>query len=480
MKSDYQKTFDLVIEFFKKELVVGLSGKQDPTNKLIVPSPLDLVADMYNIMSQLKIASSLKKTRGHHIKIADISVKEQYFLLFGFGFLLDTFQSYIGDSKIFKTEHEAIQWILSECLYGFYDFKKANQEFVNRMIFFFENIFQGYDLSKFKKHMLKSSNKGNFMKKFDIVIGNPPYNGRKQGGGAGSGNPVWYKHVEMAFKLVRDDGYVCLIHPIGWRLDMNRKRIMKAQHLLFENQMLYLKVFIPFGEKVGAIVDWYVCQKRKATDLTTVQFLNGQRQYKVYGDIRPIPHYSSEEIDEILGAIFTIENNGLFARKVRGGLCVLNEEYKGKETNFPFVKGKNYLDGEFVHHSKPHIHQFFPKVYWSDSRQPHPKFDPGKGDVGIDDHIHYLPLSKNLKTAEVEAQFLIPIIVGEVGTFLQKIFAPTFWDGKDCHWNNPYPFSRIMIVPKALNGDQDVYTHFGIQKYATYIKGVINDKQETE
>jgi len=40
------------------------------------------------------------------------------------------------------------------------------------------------------------------MPKFDVVVGNPPYQGKQIGGGCTSGNAIWEKFVELSFMLL--------------------------------------------------------------------------------------------------------------------------------------------------------------------------------------------------------------------------------------------------------------------------------------
>jgi hypothetical protein len=45
-------------------------------------------------------------------------------------------------------------------------------------------------------------------------MGNPPYN---SGGILKGGGTIWPDFVKKAFKLVKDNGYICFVHPPGWR-----------------------------------------------------------------------------------------------------------------------------------------------------------------------------------------------------------------------------------------------------------------------
>ena len=52
--------------------------------------------------------------------------------------------------------------------------------------------------------------------KFDVVVGNPPYNMPRKNHLDGS-DILWDKFVFKAFDILKDDGHLVYIHPIGWR-----------------------------------------------------------------------------------------------------------------------------------------------------------------------------------------------------------------------------------------------------------------------
>jgi len=52
--------------------------------------------------------------------------------------------------------------------------------------------------------------------KFDIIIGNPPFNPPKTETGS-SGNSIWQNFVMKSFFVLEDKGYLCFVHPPGWK-----------------------------------------------------------------------------------------------------------------------------------------------------------------------------------------------------------------------------------------------------------------------
>jgi hypothetical protein len=89
----------------------------------------------------------------------------------------------------------------------------------------FINVIEG-DYLKYENNM-----------KFDACVGNLPFN--KQNGSA-SDEAIWPKFVEKTFDLVKENGYVSLIHPGGWR-NVDGK-FKKVQELLKTKKMEYLEI----------------------------------------------------------------------------------------------------------------------------------------------------------------------------------------------------------------------------------------------
>jgi hypothetical protein len=110
-------------------------------------------------------------------------------------------------------------------------------------------------------------------KKFDVVLGNPPYQTET---GSTRSKAIWPEFVKLAADCTADGGYVTLIHPNAWRLGKG-KGLDKLHVHLKDFHMQYLVVGDYdtgkkyFGSKVGTTADWYVAQKIKVEGgLTTV------------------------------------------------------------------------------------------------------------------------------------------------------------------------------------------------------------------
>lgn len=59
-----------------------------------------------------------------------------------------------------------------------------------------------------------------FPEKFDVIMGNPPYNSPKGESGS-NGNNIWTKFVMKSYYMLNDKGYLLFVHPPGWRKPTN-------------------------------------------------------------------------------------------------------------------------------------------------------------------------------------------------------------------------------------------------------------------
>jgi hypothetical protein len=99
---------------------------------------------------------------------------------------------------------------------------------------------------------------------FDVIVGNPPYN---QSGARATGNTIWQKFSKQSIEWLVPDGYLCFIHPNGWRKpNTPRGKFNGLWNLMTrQNRLVYLEIHdTRDGNKMfncGTRYDWYVLQK---------------------------------------------------------------------------------------------------------------------------------------------------------------------------------------------------------------------------
>jgi len=110
------------------------------------------------------------------------------------------------------------------------------------------------------------------IERFDIIIGNPPYNAS---GTKATGNTIWQTFVIKSITLLINDGYLCFVHPNGWRKPNTEKGKFYGlfDKMVKDNTMLYLEIHdTKDGMKqfnCGTRYDWYILQRKKNKNYKT-------------------------------------------------------------------------------------------------------------------------------------------------------------------------------------------------------------------
>jgi hypothetical protein len=112
---------------------------------------------------------------------------------------------------------------------------------------------------------------------FDVIIGNPPY---QIPVGPKNKETLWNKFVLQSLVVLEKNGYLCFVHPSGWR-DIKGK-FKQVQKELLSRNMLYLEIHsYKDGQKTfhsGTRYDFYVVQNKLADHTKTkIKFEDGKQ-----------------------------------------------------------------------------------------------------------------------------------------------------------------------------------------------------------
>lgn len=107
------------------------------------------------------------------------------------------------------------------------------------------------------------------VEKFDVIVGNPPY---QEQVGENKTKSLWDRFVKESYDILSDNGYILMVHPSGWRsLDGDYKYIQN----ILKGNLMYLEMHSDVdGQKVfGAATshDWYCFSKKKISNLTKIK-----------------------------------------------------------------------------------------------------------------------------------------------------------------------------------------------------------------
>jgi|688.fasta_scaffold00943_43 hypothetical protein len=132
-----------------------------------------------------------------------------------------------------KDENQRKQHILENMLYAS-ELNKKNI-IIYKQIF---NLNNDYKINIYEGDTLKMNIKTKFnIDKFDIIVGNPPYNkgGIKSFTGTKLGDAnetIWPKFVDFALNNLKKDGYLVFINPLSWlKLSHSLHNILLEKHI---------------------------------------------------------------------------------------------------------------------------------------------------------------------------------------------------------------------------------------------------------
>ena len=218
------------------------------------------------------------------------------------GFVLDIVNRYMGGlkSKI-KNEKKRRKHVLENCIY-FADINKTNI-YITKLLL---DPFNQYDLKFHQGDTLKLDIKKKWkLDGFNAVIGNPPYNAS---GNTGTGNTIWQNFVKEALnRWITKNGYLCYVHPPGWRKPNTEKSRFYGLYELMvrKNYMIYLSIHgIKDGIKTfgcGTRYDWYLIQRsRNEGNKTNIDDEKGIVFNIDMNDFHWIPNYNIMVVQKLL------------------------------------------------------------------------------------------------------------------------------------------------------------------------------------
>ncbi len=149
--------------------------------------------------------------------------------------------------------------------------------------------------------------KFNLNEKFDVVMGNPPFNDFQDNDGKkGGGNSLWSSFVKISLEILKPNAYLVFVHPAGWRKPESEYSKNKGLFKLMthDNTMKYLEIHnTDDGKRVfnaGTRYDWYVIQKHKSNNNTIIKDELGIEQNKNLKEWEFLPNYNIEIIKPLL------------------------------------------------------------------------------------------------------------------------------------------------------------------------------------
>jgi len=305
--------------------------------------------------------------------------------------------------------------------------------------------------------------------KFDIIIGNPPYQKEnKVDPSKLSAKPLYHLFVERSLDLLKENGYLNFIHPVSWR---RKSKEIKILQKMTQNYFMYLYTsnhFEPF-KTCSPYINIYVLQKRSYNKklLTEYETLFDKEEYRgkvnIPNDLSFMPFLFSKEVLSIINKMINVDGEKLnvqleskFSTSKKNIRTEITGEYtfKNIHTNHK-KKGLMYRYSNRKHpcHDKLKIimnfkggyNNFFPFIE--------------EGNAGITDNSMYMCVSGENK------DFMLEFLKSELIYFLLKITNYNFGSNH----KNEFHILNLITIPNNPN----YYTFYNLtQKEKNYINNL--------
>ena len=246
------------------------------------------------------------KNKNH--KVLDSSAGYGTFLI------LAAYKFMVGLKDEFPDEEERFKWIVENCLY--YGELQARSVFswlvaIDPYDEYKTNTYWGSFLTEdFDKHMKEVWK----VEKFDLIIQNPPYQTLKETSkNKNSKNPktqpLWHFFVQKSLKILKDNAYMIMVHPGGWR---DLTGVFKETQILLKNKSILELHMHPFKsglEIFGAKTnfDYYILKNEKNKECITEIHCENETIERLH--LSNLDYIPGENINTIRNIFYNSEDN---------------------------------------------------------------------------------------------------------------------------------------------------------------------------
>jgi hypothetical protein len=243
---------------------------------------------------------------------------------------------------------------------------------------------------------------GKEVKEFHVIMGNPPYNGgsvksvttnatRKmrieKDLGLDKHKNLWVPFVKKSFEILREDGFLALIHPIGW---FKRDEKTKTHDLILSHQILKMRIYFKsqaktlFGGRGEISVAYYIVEKTPPKKQTEIINTDNKTEYVNLNKESLLCLKNNSIISKISSS-----KVGLFGSSADYMTTSITKNLCKDGINKQIHRITDSGDITFVKTSQIHKFQKEPKIILNGFKYPRYFYDK-KGEYGlIGSHQHY-------------------------------------------------------------------------------------------
>ena len=319
----------------------------------------------------------------------------------------------------------------------------------------------------------------NGVEKFDIIVGNPPYNENGVGKGGGV---LWKDFVFKSFSMLNENGFLVFIHPTGWRKPSGERASAGDVWVEFKkNNLIFLKIS---DEKIPNFpnVDYYVVQKTKKQ--TSTRIINKFEDHVFDGKLNLynsdfIPHFVNEEVFSILNKVtnkagekFDIVRNQSFQPKKED-----MSKTGTPHTYYYDTSSKDYLlvYKKYGKDTPEYINKNKIIMTYSNGKQ--------KGFLYPKHYSEQMGSTSNTMYQLIESgdkpKSILTLLNSDLINFILKITQYS----EAPNYKNEFKILNMISKPNdvTLNNDNDVYRHYGLNsKEINLVKSVVASSSSTK
>jgi hypothetical protein len=257
--------------------------------------------------------------------------------------------------------------------------------------------------------------------KFDVIVGNPPYQKPKSDSRMGSrgASELWAEFVNKGLSLLKDNGHFAFIHPNAWRKPEDRNDFWKL--LTQDNQMEKLVMSSGKGDLdwfgIGVRVDYYILQKKAKYKNTVVVDHEGITHNLDLAEFDWLPNYAIDEIAQLLGKGTSVLYNTFYhTQKKHSDTLTKDYKYPVVHTINKSGLGIKYFDRLQEHDT---THYGVAKVLLNQNELQYP-YNDHNGEYGMSQLTFGIAIS-----SEEEGEEIIEFLNSNKG---KRLIASTKWN----------------------------------------------------
>lgn len=283
--------------------------------------------------------------------------------------------------------------------------------------------------------------------KFDVVIGNPPYQGNNdKGTKQPKSHNLWSKFAEQGISLVKDDGYVAFVTPDSWMSP--NSQVLKT---FKNNSLTWVSTDVSKYFTVGSSFTAWILQKNQHTKTVTIDGLTVNlntlnylpREFsKTYPIHDKVVNSNNPKLDVLCDTTCHSDHKHGKLSDTKDTVFKYKTWHTNAQTRFSKIKSKDFNNN---------------KIVWTLSGYFKPFYDDGN--IGTTEVCQYI-----LVKDQVEAENMLSYLNSKLYNFL-------IVTGK---WSGFLNGKLICSLPKLANkkwSDKTIYKHFGLtQEEIDYVE----------